>query len=98
MANRSYVESVLLPGEKLEYAGQIHWVIFVPGLASSISGAILCLLNRLVPDVLAHLLPGLMGEIYNYLLYTGVALVGSGVLMLGHSYLRLISTELAITN
>ncbi len=96
MANRSYVESVLLPGENLEYAGQIHWIIFVPGLASSVAGAILCLLT---PDFLNHILPfSLMAEIHNYILYTGVALVGSGVLMLSHAYLRLISTELAITN
>lgn len=96
MANRSYVESVLLPSEHLEYAGQIHWVIFLPGLASSIGGAFMCLLT---PQLLNSLLPiALMAEIYNYILYTGVALVGSGVLMLGHAYLRLISTELAITN
>ncbi|HVY12977.1 MAG TPA: PH domain-containing protein, partial [Alphaproteobacteria bacterium] len=96
MANQSYVESVLLPDERLEYAGSIHWVIFVPGLASCIGGAFMCLLT---PDFLNQILPlGLMREMHNYILYTGAALVGGGVLMLGHAYVRLISTELAITN
>ncbi len=95
-ANQSYVESVLLPNERLEFAGQIHWIIFMPGLTSAISGAILCLIKL---DFLnRYLHTAIMGEVHNYLLYTGVALVGSGVLMLGHAYLRMISTELAITN
>ncbi len=95
-ANRSYVESVLLKGETLEYAGQLHWIIFMGGLVSAISGTILCLLT---PATLNTWLPlALMNELHNYILYTGVALVGSGVLMLGHSYLRMISTELVITN
>ncbi|MBI3419806.1 MAG: PH domain-containing protein [Proteobacteria bacterium] len=96
MASQSYVESVLLKDERLEYAGQLHWIIFVPGLTSCISGAFLCLLT---PDMLNRWLPlGIMGELRNYMLYTGVALVVGGVLMLSHAYLRLISTELAVTN
>jgi uncharacterized membrane protein YdbT with pleckstrin-like domain len=82
--------------ETLEYAGQLHWIIFAPGLTSCIFGAFLCLMT---PEGLNHMLHlGIVQELRNYILYTGVALVGSGVLLLGHSYLRLISTELAITN
>jgi uncharacterized membrane protein YdbT with pleckstrin-like domain len=96
MPNRSYVESVLLPNETLEYAGELHWIIFVPGITSSLFGAFLCLFT---PDFLNSAFGlGLVKEFRNYILYTGVALVGSGLLMLGHAYLRLISTELAITN
>jgi uncharacterized membrane protein YdbT with pleckstrin-like domain len=95
-ANQSYIESVLLPNERLEYAGQIHWVIFMPGLTSAIGGAVFCLLKLDFLNRLLH--TAIMSEVHNYLLYTGVALVGSGILMLGHAYLRLISTELAITN
>lgn len=94
--SRSYVESVLLPGEALEFAGRLHWVIFLPGLCSAIGGSLLCILP---PDWFTVLLYGpLVKELHNYLLFTGLSMVGGGVLMLSHAYLRLISTELAITN
>lgn len=92
---KTYVESVLLPGENLEYAGQLHWIIFVPGLTTSIGGAILCL----SPETLNRLFGiGLVDDIRNYLLVLGLLAVAGGVIMLANSYLRLISTELAITN
>lgn len=94
--NRSYVETVLLKGEELEYAGQLHWIIFVPGLASSFFGTILCLLS---PGGLnSTFMLGLMEEMAGYFKWVGVLTVLGGVSMLAHAYLRLISTELAITN
>ena len=94
--SRSYVETVLLNGEELEYAGTLHWIIFVPGFASAIFGAFICLLT---PQLLNEtLLLGLAKEMHGYSLGIGVSLVLGGVGMIGHSYLRLISTELAITN
>jgi uncharacterized membrane protein YdbT with pleckstrin-like domain len=93
---RSYVETVLLNGEELEYAGTLHWIIFVPGFASAIFGAILCLLS---PQLLNEtLLFGLAAEMHSYFMWTGVSLAVGGVGMIAHSYLRFISTELAITN
>jgi uncharacterized membrane protein YdbT with pleckstrin-like domain len=93
---RSYVETVLLKGEELTFAGQLHWIIFLPGLASAIFGAFLCLLT---PQGLNDgLMLGFMQEMRGYFTFAGVGLVGGGVIMLGHAYLRLISTELAITN
>ncbi|MBY0429010.1 MAG: PH domain-containing protein, partial [Alphaproteobacteria bacterium] len=94
--SRSYVETVLLNGEELEYAGTLHWIIFVPGFASAILGAIICLLT---PQSLNEtFLLGLAKEMHGYFLGIGVSLVLGGVGMIGHSYLRFISTELAITN
>ena len=93
---RSYVETVLLNGEELEYAGTLHWIIFVPGFASAIFGTIVCLLT---PQGLnsTHIF-GFVEDMRNYFLILGVSLVMGGVGMLAHAYLRFISTELAITN
>ncbi|NDE90639.1 MAG: PH domain-containing protein [Alphaproteobacteria bacterium] len=94
--SRSYVETVLLNGEELEYAGTLHWVIFLPGFSSTIFGAILCMLT---PQVLNEtFMLGLLAEMHGYLLWTGVSLVLGGVGMIAHSYLRFVSTELAVTN
>jgi uncharacterized membrane protein YdbT with pleckstrin-like domain len=94
--SQSYVETVLLNGEELEYAGTLHWIIFAPGLCSAIFGAFLCLLT---PHALnENFMLGLMEEVSSYITYVGVAMVLSGVGMLAHSYLRFVSTELAITN
>lgn len=94
--SRSYVETVLLKGEELEYAGQLHWIIFVPGLCSALFGTFFCLLS---PQGLnSSFMLGFMEEMAGYFRWTGVLMVIGGVSMLGHSYLRLISTELAITN
>jgi uncharacterized membrane protein YdbT with pleckstrin-like domain len=92
---KSYVDTILLPGESLEYAGQLHWIIFVPGLFCSMLGGFLCLSPETINRVLGI---ALGGEIRNYLLMVGVVVVFGGILMLTHSYLRLISTELAVTN
>lgn len=93
---RSYVESVLLRGEELEYAGTLHWVIFVPGFGSTFLGAFLCLLT---PQLLNQtFLFGFVEEMRSYFLWTGVSFVLGGVGMIAHAYLRFISTELAITN
>lgn len=92
---QSYVDSILLPGENLEYAGQLHWIIFVPGLLCSVGGAFLCL----SPQTLNHILGiALDTGIRSYLLVIGVGTVLGGVLMLMKAYVRLISTELAVTN
>lgn len=94
--SRSYVETVLLNGEELEYAGTLHWIIFAPGFASAIFGAFLCLLT---PQALNEtFLLGLAGEMRSYIVWTGVSMVLAGVGMIAHSYLRFISTELAVTN
>ncbi len=92
---QSYVESVLLPGENLEYAGTLHWIIFLPGIFSCCLGAFLCL----SPETLNHMLGiGLLKGITIYLLGIGLVTVCAGIFMMMHAYLRLISTELAITN
>ena len=92
---QSYVESILLPGENLEYAGQLHWIIFVPGVFCCFVGSILCL----SPETLNRLLGiALDGGIRTALLFIGVSTVVCGVLMLGNAYLRLVSTELVVTN
>lgn len=92
---QSYVDSILLPGENLEYAGQLHWIIFVPGLLCSIGGAFLCLSPHTLNQILGIALDS---GIRSYLLLIGVGTVLAGVLMLMKSYVRLISTELAVTN
>jgi uncharacterized membrane protein YdbT with pleckstrin-like domain len=93
---RSYVETVLLKGEELIYAGSLHWIIFLPGLTSTIFGTFLCSLR---PAMLNHTFGlGIAAEFRNYILYIGLSLIAGGITMLGHSYMRLISTELAITN
>jgi uncharacterized membrane protein YdbT with pleckstrin-like domain len=93
---RTYVETVLLKGEELIYAGQLHWIIFLPGLGSTLFGTFLC---ALTPKGLNEtLMLGFMSEMRLYFLYAGLVAIIIGISMLSHAYVRLISTELAITD
>lgn len=92
----TYVERVMLPDERLEYVGRIHWIIFMPGVLSALGGALLCLFPF---RLLNHFLfPALIEQMRDYILFSGLSAVGAGLLLIINAYLRMISTELVVTN
>jgi len=94
--SKTYMETVLLANERLEYVGYLHWIIFVPGLCSAVGGAVLCLLPFYL--LKPWLVPAILAELHRTVLWAGLSGVGAGVLLLVSAYLRMLSTELAITN
>ena len=77
-----YIESNLLPEERVVYKANIHWFIFVPGAASLISGFIFLSLDS---------------ESGTGLIY-GSFLVFFGMFSLSKALIHKLSAELAITS
>ena len=77
-----YIESNLLPEERVVYKANIHWFIFVPGAASLISGFIFLSLDS---------------ESGPRLIY-GSFLIFFGMFSLSKALIHKLTAELAITS
>jgi uncharacterized membrane protein YdbT with pleckstrin-like domain len=91
-----YVDSVLLPGERVDYAASIHWIIFVRGLGIALLGAILSAKGQYVYWSLfgAHL----DRSTYQTVQWISMGLVLYGCLMLALAWIYQATTELVITD
>ena len=92
----SYVEKVLLPGERVVYAPVLHWIIYVQGLFITALGGVFGVGSKML---LVTFVGAEMARHY-VKLPAGIALVivFCGVVLLLGAYLRQISTELVITD
>ena len=91
----SYVQKCLAPNEQVIYAAQLHWIVYLQGLMFIIMGAAF---GYFAPQV-ADMLFGQTGETFR----KPLALVAMVILLIGlclllGAYVRVASTELAITN
>ena len=92
----SYIEKILLPDERVVYAGTLHWIVFVPGLFITVAGS-----------CFAIYAPRLFNMFFGDNFYQGVryitgacagVVVLAGLIILIGAYIRQNTTELAITN
>lgn len=91
----SYVEKVLLPEERIIYMANLHWIIYVQGLAVTIGGG---LLGHFSYPIITHLFGTNAPDPFGRIL-SGISLFIAiiGVAMLAGAYVRQASTELALT-
>jgi hypothetical protein len=83
----SYAERVLQPGERIVYRTRLHWIIFAPGVLSTICGSMAVAYGATLLDQTAH---------YGYLAI-GAALGATGLFSLLRAWIRSINTELLLT-
>ncbi len=98
MASYRYVESVLLKGERVEYATSLHWIAFTNGLFMMVLGAVI---SQAAPHF-AKLI-GQISFIPGFTLPQLLAWVGMFILFLGFmallsAYAAHRSTEIVVTN
>lgn len=80
-----YVDSNLMPGEKVVYKGNIHWFIFLPGLIGCLIGTILFI------AAIFFLTSGEIGV-------GGIIFLFIGIASLIKAFIEKHSTELAVTS
>ena len=92
----SYVDKVLLPDERIVYAAQIHWIIYLQGLALTLFGGIASyycydiLLIALGPSF-ARMAQHTVAGVFLFIVLVDIA-------FLSGAYIRQTSTELVLTN
>jgi uncharacterized membrane protein YdbT with pleckstrin-like domain len=77
-----YVDKVLEPGERISYRGRLSAISYLPG----------------VLIVTVGILIAILGANYVALLYTGVAIAVIGLLEIFRIWVKLITTEIAVTD
>lgn len=82
----SYVKSVLLPDEKVRYATNIHWVIYLPGLA------------LLVLAALVYWIGAQPVSAFYLWRWISIALLVAAAALLFRAWLRQWTTEIAVTD
>lgn len=92
----SYVQSVLLPDEKIRYQTCLHWVIYLNGLAVTIAGGLLSVYGV---KLLGHYLSGdILKWLGRPMAWLSLGVVVIGCLMLFFEWIIQTSTELVITD
>ena len=82
----SYVTSVLLPDEKVRYATNIHWVIYLPGLVLLVLAALAYWIS--LQPIMAHILWNILA----------IALLAGSAALLFRAWFRRWTTEIAVTD
>ncbi|MBV8059991.1 MAG: PH domain-containing protein [Alphaproteobacteria bacterium] len=92
----SYVQSILLPNERVVYVASLHWMMYIRGLVLTIGGG---LVGALSHPLLTFLIGSDLADLYArplaFLALIAV-LIGIGLLVL--YYVRQTSTEIVVTS
>jgi uncharacterized membrane protein YdbT with pleckstrin-like domain len=78
----AYVDKVLEPGERIAYRGRLSSVSYLPGALI----------------VAVGILIAVAGANYGWVLYTGLAVAVIGLLEIGRTWIKLVTTEIAVTD
>ena len=87
----SYVETVLMPGEKVVYDTKPHWIIFAPSVFWLVAAFLVLIFGHYIPDLRINIGMPL------YLIIVIICVLLSFYYVIG-SYIRYIASEFAITN
>jgi uncharacterized membrane protein YdbT with pleckstrin-like domain len=92
----SYVQKVLAADERVMYAAQIHWIVYVQGLFFI---ALAGLFGYFAPLAADHLFGMTAGEqMRKPLALAALVMVLMGLSLMAGAYVRVVSTELVVTN
>lgn len=92
----SYIQSILLPNERVVYVATLHWMMYMRGLVVTIGGG---LVGALSHPLLAFLIGSDLADTYaRPLAFLALIAVLMGVCLLILYYVRQTSTEIVVTN
>jgi uncharacterized membrane protein YdbT with pleckstrin-like domain len=77
-----YVDRVLEPGERISYRGRLSAISYLPGVVIVAVGSLVAI----------------AGANYAALLYIGIAVAVIGLLEIGRTWIKLVTTEIAVTD
>ncbi len=91
-----YLERSMMPGERLLYAAEIHWVVYLSGIFVVAMGSAF---SHYGSAAVKAILDGFWGGVSDKaVMWISVAIIAAGTMKLLAAYVRQISTELVITD
>lgn len=92
----SYVQSILLPNERVVYVATLHWMMYLRGLVMTIGGGVVGALSH--PILVFLIGSDLADNYYKLLAFLALLAVLMGIALLILYYVRQTSTEIVVTN
>jgi uncharacterized membrane protein YdbT with pleckstrin-like domain len=95
----SYVDRVIQPDETVVYRAPLHWILYAPGVSLAILGLVVAAGGTLfAPGTPSESGMGGMGLARMAVISAGGLLVFVGLLKVAGSFIRRVTTEIAITS